>query len=55
MLLFLLGSLNVWGDNAAVDDVLWGENFAHFGTSTPSAAGTGSGTTIYGGATITYA
>ena len=34
--------------------VLWAENFAHFGEKTPSAAGTGSGTTIYGNATITY-
>lgn len=39
---------------AAVGTILWVENFAHFGTKTPSAAGTGSGTTIYGGATITY-
>lgn len=39
---------------AAVGTILWAENFAHFGTNTPSAAGTGSGTTIYGGATITY-
>ena len=39
----------------AVGTVLWGENFAHFGTKTPSAAGTGTGTTIYGDATITYA
>jgi len=38
----------------AVNTVLWAENFAHFGTKTPSAAGTGTGTTIYGGATITY-
>lgn len=35
--------------------VLWGENFAHFGTNTPSAAGTGTGTTIYDNANITYA
>jgi hypothetical protein len=34
--------------------VLWAENFAHFGGNTPSVAGTGSGTTIYGNATITY-
>lgn len=39
---------------AAVGTILWAENFEHFGTKTPSAAGTGSGTTIYGGATITY-
>lgn len=38
----------------AVNTVLWGENFAHFGTNTPSAAGTGTGTTIYDGASITY-
>ncbi len=34
--------------------VLWAEEFTHFNTNTPSAAGTGSGTTIYGGATIAY-
>ena len=34
--------------------VLWAENFAHFGTNTPSTAGTGTGTTIYGAASITY-
>lgn len=39
---------------AAVGTILWAENFDHFGTKTPSAAGTGSGTTIYGGAAITY-
>ena len=39
---------------AAVGTMLWAENFDHFGTKTPSAAGIGSGTTIYGGVTITY-
>lgn len=34
--------------------VLWAENFEHFGTKTPSEAGTGTGTTIYGDASITY-
>ena len=34
--------------------VLWAENFAHFGTNTPSTAGAGTGTTIYGDASITY-
>lgn len=43
------------GTGPAVGTVLWGENFAHFGTNTPSAAGTGTGTTIYGEASITYA
>ncbi len=33
---------------------LWGENFAHFETKKPSDAGTGDGTTIYGGASIVY-
>ena len=33
---------------------LWGENFEHFGTNKPSGAGTGTGTTIYGGASIVY-
>lgn len=40
---------------AAAGTVLWAENFAHFGTNTPSTAGTGSGTTIYGGASVNYA
>ena len=48
-----VGVGNVWGQ-AAVNTVLWGENFAHFGTKTPSAAKTGTGTTIYGSATIAY-
>lgn len=39
---------------APEDTVLWGENFDHFGKKTPSNAGTGSGTTIYDGASITY-
>ncbi|MCQ2323782.1 MAG: M6 family metalloprotease domain-containing protein [Paludibacteraceae bacterium] len=34
--------------------ILWAENFAHFGTNTPSTAGTGTGTTIYNSATISY-
>lgn len=38
----------------AAGTILWAENFDHFGTKTPSTAGTGSGTTIYGGAAITY-
>lgn len=38
----------------AAGTILWAENFDHFGTNTPSTAGTGSGTTIYGGAAITY-
>lgn len=42
------------GASPAVNTVLWGETFDHFGTNTPSAAGTGTGTTIYDGATITY-
>ena len=40
---------------APVNTVLWGETFDHFGTNTPSSAGTGTGTTIYNGAAITYA
>lgn len=39
---------------AAVGTTLWAENFGHFNSNTPSAAGTGSGTTIYDNATITY-
>ena len=55
-LLLLMGVSSVWAEDfAPVNTVLWGENFAHFGTKTPSAAGTGTGTTIYGNATITYA
>lgn len=38
----------------AAGTILWAENFDHFGTNTPSTAGTGSGTTIYGDAAITY-
>lgn len=48
-----VGVGNAWGQ-AAVNTVLWGENFAHFGEKTPSAAKTGTGTTIYGSATIAY-
>ncbi len=44
----------VWADNAAVGATLWAEDFGHFDTKTPSSAGTGTGTTIYGDATITY-
>ena len=55
-LLFTLGVGNAWGADAPVNTVLWGENFAHFSANDiPSSKGTGSGTTIYGGATITYA
>lgn len=43
------------GETIASGTTLWAENFAHFGTKTPSEAGTGTGTTIYGNATITYA
>ncbi len=38
----------------ALGTVLWAENFGHFGTKKPSEAGTGTGTTIYGDASITY-
>ncbi|MCQ2340502.1 MAG: InlB B-repeat-containing protein [Paludibacteraceae bacterium] len=50
----LLSVNQVWGATAPVNTVLWGENFAHFGTKTPSSAGTGTGTTIYDNASITY-
>lgn len=49
-----IGTNTAWGETAAVGDILWAENFAHFGTNTPSKAQTGTGTTIFGGATITY-
>lgn len=49
-----IGTNTAWGETAAVGDILWAENFAHFGTNTPSKAQTGVGTTIFGGATITY-
>lgn len=49
-----IGTNTAWGETAAVGDILWAENFAHFGTNTPSKAKTGTGTTIFGGATITY-
>lgn len=42
-------------NGVAVGTMLWAENFAHFETNTPSDAGIGSGTTIYGDATIAYA
>lgn len=46
---------NVWADNAAVGDVMWAETFNHFAANdVPSTKGTGSGTTVYGSATITY-
>ena len=45
---------SAWGANASVNTILWGENFGHFGTNTPSTAGAGAGTTIWGGATIAY-
>lgn len=49
-----IGTNTAWGETAAVGDILWAENFAHFETNTPSDAKTGTGTTIFGGATITY-
>lgn len=42
------------GGTIAKGTILWAENFAHFGTKTPSDAGTGTGTTIYGDAQIAY-
>ena len=42
-------------NGAAVGSTLWAENFAHFVTNTPSAAGSGTGTNVYGDASITYA
>jgi len=43
----------VFSDGTGV--TLWAENFTHFSAGkTPSAAGTGKGTTIYGNAKITY-
>lgn len=62
MLLFLLGSLNVWGTDASVGDVLWGETWtgattATSGSNTAKASAncsTTKGTTMWGGATITY-
>ena len=52
--LLLFGVTTSWAEFAPKETVLWAETFAHFGTKTPSAAGTGTGTTIYGGASITY-
>lgn len=49
-----IGTNTAWGETAAVGDILWEENFAHFGTNTPSKAQIGTGTIIFGGATITY-
>jgi len=63
MLLFLLGSMNVWGTDAAVDDVLWAETWTGATTGTSGSnttkasanCSTSKGTTMWGGATITYA
>ncbi len=63
MLLFLLGSLNVWGADASVGDVLWGETWTGATTATSGSnkakasanCSTSKGTTMWGGATITYA
>lgn len=52
--LLTLGAGTAWAENAPVNTVLWGENFEHFETNTPSNAKTGTGTTIYDGASITY-
>ncbi len=52
--LLTLGSNVVWGDVAAVGDILWAETFEHFGTQTPSVAGKGYGTTTFDNANITY-
>lgn len=52
--LLLFGVTTSWAEFAPKGTVLWAETFAHFGTKTPSAAGTGTGTTIYGNASITY-
>ena len=42
-------------DALTIGTVLWAENFGHFSNNDPpSTAGTGSGTTIYGGASISY-
>lgn len=49
-----IGTNTAWGETAAVGDILWAENFAHFENNTPSAAQTGVGTIIFGGTTITY-
>ena len=38
----------------AVGTTLWAENFAHFDSNTPSAAGIGTGTIVYSDADITY-
>lgn len=49
-----IGTNTAWGETAAVGDILWAENFAHFENNTPSTAQTGVGTIIFGGTTITY-
>lgn len=42
-------------DALTIGTVLWAENFGHFANNNPpSTAGTGSGTTIYDGASISY-
>lgn len=57
-LIITFGVGSTWGTIAPATTVLWSENFDHFGTNTPSAAGTntgdGGGTVIWGSASITY-
>lgn len=54
LILLAISIPSAWATNASVNTILWGENFDHFETSTPSTAGIGSGTTVWGGATIAY-
>jgi uncharacterized protein YjdB len=55
LLMAVLSIGQVWADNAAVGDVMWAETFNHFAANdVPSTKGTGSGTTVYGSATIAY-
>ena len=57
MLLFLLGSLNVWGDPAAAGTTLFSENFGGYSnTNIPSGSvfsSTGN-RVVYGGGSVTY-
>lgn len=57
LMLITIGVGQVWGAGAPVNTVLWGETFDHFYDTSgkkPSEAGTGTGTTIYDNASISY-
>lgn len=57
MLLFLLGSLNVWGDPAAAGTTLFSENFGGYSNTNIPSGSVSSSTgnrVVYGGGSVTY-